>query len=260
MTGIKRAQTLKILKRALILCFLLGTILLPKILNCAEIPTITLKLSGGKTEPQKISVLLEILFVLTILSIAPAIMLTITSFTRIIIVFSFLRQALGIQHLPPNQILISLAIFMTFVIMMPVGEQINKTAIQPYLREEIGFKEALKNAEKPIRKFLFKNTREKELSLIYSITHKKRPTNKDEISTLTLIPAFMLSELKTAFEIGFMLYVPFLIIDMVVASILLSMGMMMLPPIMISLPFKILLFVLVDGWNLLVGSLMRSFY
>ncbi len=149
---------------------------------------------------------------------------------------------------------------MTFVIMMPVGTEINKKAIQPYLHEEIGFKEALKRAEKPLRKFLFRNTREKELSLIYSITHKRRPKNRQEVSTLILIPAFMLSELKTAFEIGFMLYIPFLIIDMVVASILLSMGMMMLPPVMISLPFKVLLFVLVDGWNLLVGSLMRSFY
>ncbi len=258
MSGL-RAQTLSLIK-VLTKFFPLTLILVPHLLNGAEIPTLTLKLAAGKTEPQKISVLLEILFVLTILSVAPAIMLTVTSFTRIIIVFSFLRQALGIQHLPPNQVLISLAIFMTFVIMMPVGSEINKKAIQPYLHEEIGFKEALKRAEKPLRKFLFKNTREKELSLIYSITHKRRPRNKQEVSTLILIPAFMLSELKTAFEIGFMLYVPFLIIDMVVASILLSMGMMMLPPVMISLPFKILLFVLVDGWNLLVGSLMRSFY
>ncbi len=260
MSGLTRAQRWSMAKKSLPPLILLGVILLPTLLNSAEIPSLTLKLSAGKTEPQKISVLLEILFILTILSVAPAIMLTVTSFTRIIIVFSFLRQALGIQHLPPNQVLVSLAIFMTFVIMLPVGEQINKNAVQPYLKEQIGFKDALEKAEKPLRKFLFKNTREKELSLIYSITHKKRPKSKKDISTLILIPAFMLSELKTAFEIGFMLYVPFLIIDMVVASILLSMGMMMLPPVMISLPFKILLFVLVDGWNLLVGSLMRSFY
>lgn len=223
------------------------------------LPTLTMQLAGGQTEPEKVSVLLEILFLLTVLSIAPAIILTITSFTRIIIVFSFLRQAMGTQQMPPNQILVSLAIFMTFVIMFPVGKQINEQALQPYLQEEIGYKEALHRAEQPIRKFLFKNTREKDLSVFYSVAGLKRPASPQEVSTLTLIPAFMISELKTGFEIGFLIYVPFLIIDMVVASILLSMGMMMLPPVMISLPFKILLFVMVDGWNLLISSLVNSF-
>lgn len=203
--------------------------------------------------------LLEILFLLTILSIAPAIILTITSFTRIIIVFSFLRQAMGIQQMPPNQVLISLAIFMTFVIMYPVGRSINKNALQPYLNEEISFKQALKQAEKPIRAFLFRNTREKDLSLFFAVAKLKRPRTKKDVPTFILIPAFIISELKTAFEIGFLIYIPFLIIDMVVSSILLSMGMMMLPPVMISLPFKILLFVLVNGWDLLVGSLVSSF-
>jgi len=222
-------------------------------------PILKLQLPDNLHEPEKVSVLLEILFLLTVLSLAPAIILTVTSFTRIVIVFSFLRHAMGIQQMPPNQVLISLAIFMTFVIMYPVGKAINKDALQPYLNEEIGFKEAIRRAEKPLRKFLFKNTREKDISLFVSVAKIKRPKNKDEVPTLILIPAFMISELKTAFEIGFLIYIPFLIIDMVVSSILLSMGMMMLPPVMISLPFKILLFVLVDGWGLLIGSLVKSF-
>ncbi len=218
-----------------------------------------LQLPEGYSNPKRISVLLEILFLLTVLSVAPAIMLTVTSFTRIVIVFAFLRQAMGIQQMPPNQVLVSLAIFMTFVIMYPVGKAINKNAIQPYLNEEISFKDALHEAEKPLRKFLFRNTREKDISLFFSITHMQPPRTKEDVPTYILIPAFMVSEMKTAFEIGFLIYIPFLIIDMVVSSILLSMGMMMLPPVMISLPFKILLFVLVNGWSLLVGSLISSF-
>jgi len=223
------------------------------------IPSLTLELSSGQSDPGKVSVLLEILFLLTILSIAPAIILTVTSFTRIIIVFSFLRQAMGTQQMPPNQVLISLAIFMSFVIMLPIGKKINENALQPYLNERIGHTEALRQAEVPLRSFLFKNTREKDLSVFYAVAGMERPKTKDDVPTLMLVPAFMISELKTGFTIGFLIYVPFLIIDMVVASVLLSMGMMMLPPIMISLPFKILLFVMTDGWNLLVGSLVNSF-
>jgi len=204
-------------------------------------------------------VLLEILFLLTVLSVAPAIVLTITSFTRIIIVFSFLRHAMGTQQMPPNQVLAGLAIFMTVAIMAPVGKQINDQALQPYLNEEIGYKEALKLAEQPVRQFLFKHTREKDLSIFFSITKMERPKSKEDVPTMILVPAYMISELKTGFQIGFLIYIPFLILDMVVASILLSMGMMMLPPIMISMPFKILLFVMVDGWNLLIGSLVNSF-
>ncbi|KUJ96395.1 MAG: flagellar biosynthesis protein FliP [Desulfonauticus sp.] len=224
------------------------------------LPSLSLQLSGGEASPEKVSVLLEILFLLTVLSLAPAIVLTVTSFTRIIVVFSFLRHALGTQQMPPNQVLIALAIFMTAAIMAPVGKQINDQALQPYLREEIGYKEALSRAEQPLRKFLFKHTREKDLSVFFAISGLERPKSKEDVPTLLLLPAYLISELKTGFQIGFLIYIPFLILDMVVASILLSMGMMMLPPIMISLPFKILLFVMVDGWNLLVGSLVNSFY
>jgi len=196
---------------------------------------------------------------LTVLSLAPAIVLTVTSFTRIIIVFHFLRLAMGTQQMPPNQVLASLAIFMTVAIMMPTGRTINDTALQPYLKEEIGYDVALERAEAPLRAFLFKHTREKDLSVFFSITGLERPKSKDDVPTMVLIPAYVISELKTGFQIGFLIYIPFLILDMVVASILLSMGMMMLPPVMISMPFKILLFVMVDGWNLIIGSLVNSF-
>lgn len=222
-------------------------------------PDLQLKLSGGATEPEKVSVLLEILFLLTVLSLAPAILLTVTSFTRIIIVFHFLRQALGTQQLPPNQILVSLAIFMTFVIMLPVGTQIHEKALQPYMNEEIGFNEAVERAQPPLREFLFKHTREKDLSIFYTITGMERPKNKEEVPTIMLTAGYVISELKTGFTIGFLIYIPFLILDMVVASILLAMGMMMLPPVMVSMPFKVLLFVMVDGWSLLTGSLVNSF-
>ncbi len=225
----------------------------------AGVPALNLTLSGGASEPDNVSIALEILFLLTVLSVAPAILLTATCFTRIVIVFSFIRQAMGTQQMPPNQVLASLAIFLTFVIMMPIGKEINDTALQPYLAEDIGFQEALTRAEQPMRAFLFKHTREKDLSLFYSITQMDRPTNRDEVPTIILVPAFVISELKTAFQMGFLIYIPFLILDMVVASILLSMGMMMLPPVMISLPFKLLLFVMVDGWNLLIFSLVNGF-
>ena len=222
-------------------------------------PNLQLTMSGGQTEPEKVALGLEILFLLTVLSLAPAIMLTVTSFTRIIVVFHFVRQALGVQQLPPNQVLISLAIFMTIAIMMPVGKQIHSEAIQPYMEERLGFQEALKKAEAPLREFMFKHTREKDLSIFYSISKLERPQTKEEVPTISLAAAFVISELKTGFIIGFLIYIPFLIMDMVVSSVLLAMGMMMLPPMMVSMPFKLLLFVMVDGWNLLVGSLVNSF-
>ena len=222
-------------------------------------PTMQLTLGAGQAEPEKVSLLLEILFMLTVLSMAPAIMLTVTSFTRIIIVFHFIRQALGVQQLPPSQVLASLAIFMTVVIMMPVGKQINDTALQPYLEERIGFSEALGKAQAPLRSFMFKHTREKDLSIFYSITKMEQPRSKEEVPTVMLSAAYVISELKTGFTIGFLIYIPFLVLDMVVSSILLAMGMMMLPPMMVSMPFKLLLFVMVDGWALLVGSLVNSF-
>lgn len=249
-------------KRTLVfLCALCAALLLPVLALAQEpvIPRLTMELAAGQAEPGEVSTLLEILFLLTVLGMAPAIMLTMTSFTRIIIVFHFLRQAMGTQQMPPNQILAGLAIFMTLVIMMPVGKQINDTALQPYMSEEIQFMEALDRAQVPIREFMFKHTREKDLSIFYSITKEERPQNKDDVNTLLLVAAFTISELKTGFTIGFLIYIPFLILDMVVASILLAMGMMMLPPVMISLPFKILLFILIDGWNLLIGSLVNTF-
>lgn len=245
-----------------VIIFLSVNLFLPLSIQAAEdiaMPNLQLTLSGGQTEPEKVSLLLEILFMLTVLSLAPAIMLTVTSFTRIIIVFHFLRQAMGIQQIPPTQILASLAIFMTVVIMFPVGKQINDTALQPYLDERLGFSEALTRAQAPLRTFLFKHTREKDLSIFYSIAKMEQPKNKDDVPTILLSAAYVISELKTGFIIGFLIYIPFLIVDMVVSSVLLAMGMMMLPPMMVSMPFKLLLFVMIDGWNLLVGSLVNSF-
>ena len=209
--------------------------------------------------PGEISVLLQIIFLLTVLTLAPAILILMTSFTRLAIVFSFLRQAMHTQQTPSNQIIAGLALFLTFFIMMPVWQRINHNALQPYLNEEISQEVALKAAVDPIRQFMFKHTREKDLALFVKMAKIKKPKNPEDVQVSILIPAFVISELKTAFIIGFVLYVPFLIIDMVVASVLLSMGMMMLPPIMISLPFKLMLFVLVDGWHLIVGSLVKSF-
>ncbi|MBQ7607618.1 MAG: flagellar type III secretion system pore protein FliP [Desulfovibrionaceae bacterium] len=242
--------------------FLTAALLFPSLALAAPdlvLPGMQLTLSGGTPEPEKVSVLLEILFVLTVLSVAPSIMLTVTSFTRIIIVFSFLRQAMGVQQLPPTQVLASLAIFMTVVIMFPVGKEINDTALQPYLAEQINYKMALDRAQVPLRNFMFKHTREKDLSVFYAIAKMDAPKNRDEVPTMILAAAYVISELKTAFTIGFLIYIPFLIMDMVVSSVLLAMGMMMLPPMMVAMPFKLLLFVMVDGWNLLVGSLVNSF-
>lgn len=222
-------------------------------------PTLTLNLAAGQQQPEKVSVLLEILFGLTILSLAPSIVLCVTSFTRIIVVFSFLRQAMGTGQMPPNQILASLAIFMTVVIMFPVGKTIYDTALFPYMEEKIGFQDALKRAEVPLRGFLFKHTREKDLSVFYGITKMEQPKTKDDVPTVMLAAAFMISELKTGFTIGFLIYIPFLVLDMVVSSVLLAMGMMMLPPAMVSMPFKLLLFVMVDGWSLMTVSLVNSF-
>ena len=204
-------------------------------------------------------VVLQIFFLLTVLSLAPAILIMVTSFTRIAIVLSVLRQAMGTNQMPPNQIVIGLALFLTLFIMTPVWNEVNEKAIQPFLQNKIEQEEAIKIAANPIRKFMFKQTREKDLSLFFEISKTQRPNNIDDVPTAVLIPSFIISELKTAFQISFLLYVPFLIIDMVVSSVLLSMGMMMLPPIMISLPFKLMLFVIADGWYLIVGSVVKSF-
>ena len=249
------------LKTALALVLLLGLSLgLAQSAAAQAIPIPTVSLGIKEAEkPGEVSVLVQILLLLTVLSLAPAILIMMTSFTRLAVVFSFLRHAMGTQQMPPNQILIGLALFLTFFIMAPVFRQVNQQAIQPYMAETITQEEALTKAMEPIRGFMLRQTRDKDLALFVSLAKMPRPHNASEVPSTVLIPAFCISELKTAFQIGFILYVPFLVVDMVVASVLLSMGMMMLPPIMISLPFKLLLFVLVDGWYLVVGSLVQSF-
>lgn len=202
---------------------------------------------------------LQILILLTILTLAPSMLIMMTSFTRIIIVLSFIRNALGLQQTPPNQVLIGLTLFLTFFIMAPIGSQINKEAIQPYMNEEIDQQEAYKRAMEPVREFMFRQTRDKDLALFMDISKLEKNTKLNDMPNNVIIPAFVISELKTAFQIGFVIYIPFLVIDMVVSSTLMSMGMMMLPPVIISLPFKILLFILVDGWNLLAKSLVLGF-
>ena len=209
--------------------------------------------------PERLSLSLQLLLLITVLSLAPALIVMVTSFTRLAVVFSFLRHALGTQSMPPNQILIALSLFLTVFIMAPVWQEIQEKAVKPYINQQMAGEEAVKKGLEPLRAFMLRQTREKDLSLFITITKAAKPKTPQDISIAALIPAFMISELRTSFEIGFLLFLPFLIIDMVVASILLSMGMMMLPPVMISLVFKILLFVLVDGWNLVVGSLVRSF-
>ena len=207
----------------------------------------------------KVAMVMQLFLLMTVLSLAPSILIMLTSFTRIAIVFSLLRQAMGTNQLPPNQVVVGLSLFLTFYVMAPVWNQVNQQALKPLMAKEIDQKQALEKAVVPIRDFMISQTREKDLALLVNIAKLKRPSNISEVPTTVLIPSFIISELKTAFQIGFMLYVPFLIIDVVVASVLLSMGMMMLPPVMISLPFKLMLFVLVDGWHLIIGSLVKSF-
>ncbi len=231
---------------------------LPQSAGALEIPTISFGVTDATT-PTEVSTAIQVLLVLTIMSIAPAILLMTTAFIRVVVVLSFVRQAMATQQMPPNQIIIGLALFLTFFIMSPVFSSINQNAIQPYLGGDMALETALDEALAPMREFMFTQTREKDLGLLIDIAGAEQPADHTEVSTITLVPAFMLSELNRAFQIGFMIYVPFLVIDMVVASVLMSMGMMMLPPPMISLPFKLLLFVLVDGWGLVVGSLVRSF-
>jgi flagellar biosynthesis protein FliP len=222
------------------------------------LPTIKFGLTNSNA-PTDVVNTIKIVALLTILTLAPAILIMMTSFTRIVVVLSFLRQAIGTNQLPPNQLIIGLALFLTFFVMAPVGKIVNKEAIEPYLNKQITQEIALEKALSPIREFMFAQTRNEDLMLFLDLTKSAKPKSKDDVSTFLLVPAFMISELKTAFQIGFLLYVPFLILDMVVASVLMAMGMMMLPPVIISLPFKIMLFVLVDGWQLVVGSLVKSF-
>jgi flagellar biosynthesis protein FliP len=206
-----------------------------------------------------VSAPLQIVLLLTLISFLPAILVTMTSFTRIAIVFHFLRQALGTQEMPSNQILIGLALFLTMFIMAPVGAQINQLAVEPTLAGRMNVTEAISKGTPPLREFMLKQTRETDLALFVELSKSPKPRAASELPMTVVMPAYVISELKTGFQMGFFLFVPFLLIDLVVSTTLLSMGMMQLPPAMVSLPFKILLFVMIDGWNLLVGSIVRSF-
>jgi flagellar biosynthetic protein FliP len=216
---------------------------------------------GFKTtdNPNEVVNVIKIILVMTVLTLAPAILIMMTSFTRLIIVLSFLRQAMGVQQMPPNQLLVGLALFLTFFIMGPAFTEMNEHGIQPYIAGKIGQEEALTQTLAPLRKFMFTQTRPSDLALFVKLAKIPKPKTLSDVPTITLIPAFVISELKTAFQIGFIIFLPFLIIDMVASSVLMAMGMMMLPPVVISLPFKIMLFVLVDGWALLIGSMVKSF-
>jgi len=253
------------LKKFLILIFISGIIFFisPEIgwsiaNSPVSFPKINIEI-GEIDEPHQISVAIQILALLTALSLAPGFFIMVTSFTRIVVVFSFLRHALSTQQMPPNQILIGLALFLTIFVMTPTWIETKKEALDPYLKGEITQEEAFKRGIEPIRSFMLKQTRKNDLALFIGLSGEKRPKTPQDIPTYILIPAFITSELKTAFQIGFIIYIPFLVIDIVVSSILMSVGMFMLPPMMISLPFKILLFVLVDGWDLMIRSLILSF-
>ena len=214
---------------------------------------------GTAQNGNDVSVTLQILLLMTVLSLAPSIIIMTTAYLRIIIVFHFLKTALGTQQMPPSQLLAGVALFITFFIMAPTWNKVNDQALKPLMANQINVEQAYDKGIEPIRQFMFKQTRDEDLELFISLSNQARPANRSEVSTLVLIPSFVLSELRAGFIMGFFLFIPFIMVDMIVSSILMSMGMMMMPPMMISLPFKILLFILVDGWNLIIGSLVRSF-
>ncbi len=244
---------------------LLGLLIAAPVLlfaNLAEaqvtLPSVNL---GFKTtnNPQEVVNTVKIILMMTVLTLAPAILIMMTGFSRFIIVLSFLRQALGTQQMPPNQLLVGLALFLTFFVMRPAFEEVNTNALQPFLANKINQEVAMDTALVPLRRFMFSQTRDTDLGLFVKLAKMGTPKTRQDVPTIVLVPAFIISELKTAFQIGFVIYLPFLVIDMVIASVLMAMGMMMLPPVVISLPFKIMLFVLVDGWTLLIGSMVKSF-
>ena len=243
-------------------CFLIVALVVFALVNSAQaapiIPNVNVEV-GTAENPQQVASTLQVLAVLTLATLAPGILMMTTSFVRIVVIISFLRNALATQNAPSNQVIISLALFLTFYIMAPYWSQANDNGLQPYLAGQISQEEALTNVLEPMREFMFRQTREADLALFVNLSDAPRPESQEDVSTFVLIPAFIISELKTAFQIGFMIYVPFIVIDMIVATTLMSMGMMMLPPVMISLPFKILLFVMIDGWHLLIRSIIVSF-
>ncbi|MGN7610668.1 flagellar type III secretion system pore protein FliP [Magnetococcales bacterium HHB-1] len=216
-------------------------------------------LGSGQADPEQVGLGLQILVLMTLFSLAPSLLIMVTSFTRVIVVMSFVRQAMGLQGQPPNQVIVALSLFITFFVMGPVFDKVYDNAVTPYLDKQISEEQAWKRAVAPVRSFMIRQTREKDLALFMRLAGIEKAQSPADVPMRLLIPAFMISELKTAFQIGFMIYLPFLIVDMVVASVVMSMGMMMLPPLVISMPVKLILFVLVDGWSLLIGSLVQSF-
>ena len=263
MTGLMRKIT-----ASLVLLFLLAGVSYgavqvnpprsPEISSTITLPALRLGVTQADS-PRDVALTLQILALMTVLSLVPAILLMVTSFTRIIIVLGFVQRAIGLQQSPPQQVIAGLSLFLTMFTMYPTWSQVYNDGLEPYLSGNITAQQAWDNSIQPVREFMFRYTRQEELSLIISMSESPRPANQSEVSTRVLIPAFMLSELKTAFQMGVVIYIPFLVVDMVVSSVLLAMGMMMLPPMMISLPFKILLFVMADGWNLVVMSVLKSF-
>lgn len=253
--GLSRRRTVTVIMAVSVVLALVG---LSGTVYAQNLPKITLGVESGQN-PKDFVVTLQIVFMLAILSLAPALLIMVTSFTRIVVVFSFLRQAIGTQQMPPNQVIVGLALFLTFFIMTPVWNQVNSKALQPYIRQEIDQASAVRTGMEPIRSFMLRQTREKDLMLFMNLARLPQPRTVADLPNSVLIPSFVISELRTAFQISIVLFIPFIIIDMVVASTLLSMGMMMLPPAMISIPFKLLLFVLVDGWHLIARSLVLSF-
>lgn len=244
---------------------LLSSLLLPraafaqaKQVGGVTLPTLSLGFTSTD-KPEDVVGVIKIIILLTVLTLAPAIIIMMTSFTRIVVVLAFIRQALGTPQMPPNQLIIGLALFLTFFVMSPFLGDINSKALQPYLKGTVTQEQAFDEVMKPLRKFMFAQTRDSDLKLFLGMGNVVQPKTRADVPSLVLIPAFVTSELKTAFEIGFIIYLPFLIIDMVVASVLMAMGMMMVPPVVVSLPFKLMVFVLVDGWQLIIGSLVKSF-
>ena len=224
------------------------------------VPGLDIRIDAAKAQPQEVATALKILAVLTALTLAPAALVVMTAFTRIVVVLAMLRMAIGMQETPPNSVLVSLALFLTLFTMQPVLSQIDSEAFQPYVGGKMGFERAAEAGLQPLREFMIRQTRESDLMLMLEVSHAPQPQDVEEVRTVHLIPAFMLSELKTAFQIGFVVFLPFLLLDIVVSSILMSMGMLMVPPMMISLPLKLLMFVLIDGWNLVVKALLGSFH
>jgi len=255
-----RFQTSRKVKILLVLFFISIAPLLSQTRSVTPaFPSVSVNIKDPDNSQGQLASTIKIVLLITLLALTPSILMMMTSFTRLIISFHFLRQALGVQGVPPNQVIIGICLFLTLFIMTPVGLKINKVAIEPYNAGTITETEALSRAVEPIKEFMLKNTREKDLALFYKLSKNERPKSRQDVNMVVLIPSFILSELKTAFQIGFLLYVPFLIVDIVVASILVALGMIFLPPIMVSLPFKIVLFIIADGWGLLISSLLRSF-